>query len=80
MEPMYEIAATVTTTTEKEGIKLTADWPLAWLQGNGSTTILRKIIPTEISPALSEPLQRLEIGGYNRNEFQIGDRVIVQLF
>jgi hypothetical protein len=80
MNPMYEIAATVTTANEKEGVKLTADWPLAWLQGNGSTTILRKLLPNEISPALSEPVQRLEIGGYNRTELRLGDRVIVRLF
>jgi hypothetical protein len=80
MRPMYEIAATVTTANEEVGVKLTADWPLAWLQGNGSTTIVRKLSPSETLSSLSEPVQRLEIGGYNRPELHLGDRVVVQLF
>jgi hypothetical protein len=80
MNPIYEIQASVTSATQEEGIKLTADWPLVWLQAPDSTTILRRLSPNESLPALAEPVQRLELGGYNRPELRLGDRVIVQLF
>jgi hypothetical protein len=80
MKHMYEIEAIVTSATEKEGIKLTANWPVVWLQAPDSTTIMRKLLPNESLPALSEPTERLELGGYNRPELRLGDRVMVQLF
>jgi hypothetical protein len=51
--PMYEIEVIVTTLTRTE-LKLTADWPLFWLQLPGSIEILRKLLPREIvSPVTS---------------------------
>ena len=39
---MYEMEVTVTTYTPEE-LKLTADWPLIWLQAPGAIEILRKL-------------------------------------
>jgi hypothetical protein len=50
---MYEIEVTVTTSTRTQ-LKVTADWPLIWLQAPGSIEILRKLLPGEIvSPVAS---------------------------
>jgi len=76
---MYKVEATVTTFTPTE-LKLTADWPRAWLQAQRSTTIERKLYPGEPWDAPAEPVQRSEIGGYlrrNHPDLQLGDRVIV---
>jgi len=50
--PMYEIEVTVTTYTPEE-LRLTADWPLIWLQALGSIEILRKLLPVEIVPSVT---------------------------
>ena len=47
--PMYEIEVIVTTLTRTE-LKLTANWPLFWLQVPGSVEILRTLLPGEIVP------------------------------
>jgi hypothetical protein len=50
---MYENEVTVTTSTRTQ-LKVTADWPLIWLQAPGSIEILRKLLPREIvSPVTS---------------------------
>jgi len=49
---MYEIEVTVTTYTPEE-LRLTADWPLIWLQALGSIEILRKLLPVEIVPSVT---------------------------
>jgi len=40
---MYEIEVIVTTFTRTE-LKMTANWPLVWLQAPGSIEILRKLL------------------------------------
>ena len=73
---MYEIEVTVTTYTP-EGLKLTADWPLIWLQAPGAIEILRKLFPGEIMPPLNESVKRSELP-FNqglRLDLQLGDRV-----
>jgi hypothetical protein len=60
---MYEIKATVTKATETD-VKLTGDWPVAWLEASGSsgsTEILRKLIPGEVFEISGEQTQPLEI-------------------
>jgi hypothetical protein len=75
-----KVEATVTTADEK-GIKLTADWPLAWLQAPGSTTIVRKLIPGDHFENPVGPSQRSELGGYQPQvDLQMGDRVVVELY
>jgi hypothetical protein len=78
---MYEIEATVTLLTPNE-LKLTADWPLRWLQASGSIEVQRKLEPEETLPGVKGLAQRSEIGVYQRNwpNLVIGDRVIVQCF
>ena len=46
---MYEIEVIVTTLTRME-LKLTANWPLVWMQAPGSIEILRKLLPGETVP------------------------------
>ena len=78
---MYEIEVTVTTYTPEE-LKLTADWPLIWLQAPGAIEILRKLFPGEIVPPLKEPVKRSEFP-FNqglRLDLQLGDRVLVRCF
>ena len=58
--PMYEIEVTVTSSTPKE-LKVTADWPLIWLQAPGSIEILRTLLPGEIVPPLKESVKRSEL-------------------
>ena len=78
---MDEIEATVTLLTPNE-LKLTANWPLRWLQAGGSIEVQRKLKPEETLPAVKGPVQRSEIGVYQRNwpNLAVGDRVIVQCF
>jgi hypothetical protein len=75
-----EVEATVTTATATE-LKLTANWPLVWLQAPGSTTIVRKLSPGEVFENRDGPFQRSEIGGYiARRDLKLGDRVIVECY
>ena len=75
-----DVEATVTTVEGTE-MKLTANWPLVWLQAVGSTTILRKLSPGEVFENPEGPFQRQEIGGYiARPDYHLGDRVIVRLY
>jgi hypothetical protein len=78
---MYEIEVTVTSSTRKE-LKVTADWPLIWLQAPGSIEILRKLFPGEIVPPLKESVKRSEfpVNGGFRSNLQLGDRLIVVCF
>src|SRR5271166_6104587 len=50
---MYDIEATVTTATPTE-LKLTASWPLDWLQAPNSIEIQRKLSPDETLESWSE--------------------------
>jgi hypothetical protein len=75
-----DVEATVTTVQRTE-LKLTADWPLVWLQAGGSTTILRKLSPDEAFENPDGAFERKEMGGYkNRPDLSTGDRVIVRLY
>lgn len=78
---MYEIEATVSHLTPNE-LKLTADWPLRWLEAGGSIEIQRKLVPEERLPAVKGLTQRSEIGIYQRTwpNLEVGDRVAVQCF
>ena len=79
--PMYEIEVIVTTLTRTE-LKLTANWPLFWLQVPGSVEILRTLLPGEIVPPLNVSVKRLEfpVNGGFRSNLQLGDRLIVRCF
>jgi hypothetical protein len=78
---MYEIKATVTKATET-GVKLSGDWPVAWLQtpgSMGSVEILRKLMPGEVFEIFGGQTQRLEIHHVgNPLKLKIGDDVIVR--
>jgi hypothetical protein len=78
---MYEIEVTVTMFTGAE-LKLTADWPVAWLRAPGSVEILRKLLPGEIVPPLKEPTRRFEFPVHRgfRSSPQTGDRLVVRCF
>ena len=78
---MYEIEVTVTTYTPEE-LKLTADWPLSWLEAPGSIEILHKLFPGEIVPPLNESVKRSEfpVNQSLRLDLQLGDRVLVRCF
>jgi len=78
---MYDIEAIVTTATPME-LKLTGNWPLAWLQLTHSTEIQRKLFRGEVWEPPPGPVQRMEIGG-NRAfwpDLKVGDHVIVRCF
>ena len=79
--PMYEIEVIVTTLTRTE-LKLTANWPLFWLQAPGSIEILRKLLPGETVPRLKESAKRSEfpVNSSVRSNLQLGDRLIVRCF
>ena len=79
--PMYEIEVIVTTLTRTE-LKLTANWPLFWLQVPGSVEILRTLLPGEIVPPVNVSVKRLEfpVNGGFRSNLQLGDRLIVRCF
>jgi hypothetical protein len=78
---MYEMEVTVTTYTPEE-LKLTADWPLIWLQAPGAIEILRKLFPGEIVPPINESVKRSEFRFKQglRLDLQLGDRVLVPCF
>ncbi|HTD16580.1 MAG TPA: hypothetical protein VK673_15460 [Chthoniobacterales bacterium] len=78
---MFDIEATVTVATPTE-LKLTADWPIRWLEALGGSEIQRKAVPNEKLPAFDGTVKRLEIAG-NRAEWpnlSVGDHVIVRCF
>jgi hypothetical protein len=78
---MYEMEVTVTTYTP-EVLKLTADWPLIWLQAPGAIEILRQLLPGEIVPPINESVKRSEFRFKQglRLDLQLGDRVLVRCF
>jgi len=78
---MFDIEATVTVATPTE-LKLTADWPIRWLEALGGSEIQRKAVPNEKLPEFDGTVKRLEIAG-NRAEWpnlSVGDHVIVRCF
>jgi hypothetical protein len=80
--PMYEIEVIVTTLTRTE-LKLTANWPLVWMQAPGSIEILRKLLPGETVPPLEESVTRsgeFPVKRVRRWNLQLGDRLIVRCF
>ena len=77
----FDVEAIVTKATDTE-LKLTGNWPLAWLQAPQSTQIQRKLRPGEAFESVWEQTQRSEIGGNRANwpDLRVGDRVIVRCF
>jgi hypothetical protein len=78
---MFDIEATVAVATPTE-LKLTADWPIRWLEALGGFEIQRKAVPKEILPEFDGTVKRLEIAG-NRAQWpnlSVGDHVIVRCF
>jgi hypothetical protein len=57
---MYDIEVAVTTDTLTE-LKMTAAWPVIWLQAPGSIEILRKLLPGESLPPLLQDLVEIEL-------------------
>jgi hypothetical protein len=78
---MFEIDATVTTSTRTE-LKLTANWPLIWLQNPGCIQIERNLLPNEIVPPLNSVVERSELSVDRRLlwDLRLGDRVLVRCF
>lgn len=78
---MYEIEATVTLLTPNE-LKLTANWPLRWLQASGSIEVQRKLEPEETLPTVEGLTEHSEVGVYQRSwpNLAVGDRMLVQCF
>ena len=78
---MYEIEVTVTASTPTE-FKVTASWPLVWLQAPGSIEILRKLFPGEIVTPVTEPIKRLELPVIRTPQWdlQLGGRVMARCF
>jgi hypothetical protein len=79
--PMFEIEAIVTTSTRTQ-LKLTANWPLIWLEKPGYIQIERDLSPNEIVPALNSFVERSELS-VDREllwNLQLGDRVLVHCF
>jgi len=78
---MFEIEAIVTTSTRTQ-LKLTANWPLIWLEKPGYIQIERDLSPNEIVPALNSFVERSELS-VDREllwNLQPGDRVLIQCF
>jgi hypothetical protein len=65
-----------------EDLKLTADWPLIWLQAPGSIEILHKLSSGETVPPVNEPVRRSEfpLNQGLRLDLKLGDRVLVRCF
>ena len=59
---MFDIETTVTVATPTE-IKLTADWPIRWLEAVGGLEIQRKVVLKEMLPEFDGTVKRLEIAG-----------------
>jgi hypothetical protein len=78
---MFEIDATVTTSTRAE-LKLTANWPLIWLQKPGCIQIERNLLPSEVVPPLNSVIERCELS-VDRGllwDLRLGDRVLLHCF
>jgi hypothetical protein len=78
---MFDIEATVTVATATE-LKVTADWPIRWLEAPEGLEIQRKVVLKEILPEFDGTVKRLEIAG-NRARWPnlcVGDHVIVRCF
>ena len=78
---MFDIEATVTVATPTE-LKLTADWPIRWLEALGGYEIQRKVTVKEILPEFDGTVKRLEIAGDRARwpNLCVGDHVIVRCF
>ena len=78
---MFDIEATVTVATPTE-LKLTADWPIRWLEALGGGEIQRKVAVKEILPEFDGTVKRLEIAGDPARwpNLCVGDHVIVRGF
>jgi hypothetical protein len=77
---MFEIDATVTTSTRTE-LKLTANWPLIWLQKPGHIQIERNLLPSEVVAPFNSVIERAELS-VDRGllwDLRLGDRVLIQL-
>ena len=77
----FDIEATVTVATATE-LKVTADWPIRWLETAEGFEIQRKVVSKEILPEFDGTVKRLEIAG-NRALWPnlcVGDDVIVRCF
>jgi hypothetical protein len=77
---MFDIEATVTVATPTE-LKLTADWPIRWLEALGDYEIQRKVALKEILPEFDGTVKRFEISGDQARwpNLCVGDHVIVRL-
>ena len=78
---MFEIEVIVTTST-RTALKLTADWPIVWLQNPGCIEIERELLPGEIMPPPNSSVERSELPvdrGLLWN-LQLGDRALVRCF
>jgi hypothetical protein len=78
---MFDIEATVTVATPTE-LKLTADWPIRWLEALGGYEIQRKVAIKEILPEFDGTVKRLEIAGDRARwpNLCVGDHAIVRCF
>jgi hypothetical protein len=78
---MFDIEATVTVATATE-LKITADWPLRWLEATGGFEIQHKVVLKEVLPEFDGTVKRLEIAGDRARWLNlcVGDRVIVRCF
>jgi|HubBroStandDraft_6_1064221.scaffolds.fasta_scaffold202148_1 hypothetical protein len=78
---MFEIDATVTTSTRTE-LKLTANWPLIWLQKPGHIQIERNLLPSEVVAPFNSVIERAELS-VDRGllwDLRLGDRVLIHCF
>jgi hypothetical protein len=78
---MFKIEVIVTTSTRTE-LKLTADWPLIWLQDPGWIEIERILLPGEIVPRIHDFVKRSALP-VNREplwNMKLGDRALVRCF
>jgi hypothetical protein len=78
---MFDIEATVTVGTATE-LKVTADWPIRWLEALGGFEIQRKVVSKEILPEFDGTVRRLEIAGDRARwpNLCVDDHVIVRCF
>jgi hypothetical protein len=78
---MFDIEATVTVATATE-LKVTADWPIRWLEATGGFDIQHKVVLKEILPEFDGTVKRLEIAADRARwpNLCVGDHVIVRCF
>jgi hypothetical protein len=78
---MFDIEATVTVATPTE-FKLTANWPIRWLEASGGLEIQRQVVLPEILPVFDGTVHRLEIAGDRARwpNLSVVDHVIVRCF